>query len=61
MAVRDVPLSHIKPDLPHLEHLLNPSQRLPRALFVFDEREAYVLVPVIAEPNTWAHGDLGVN
>ena len=26
-----------KPESTHLEHLLNPSQRLPRALFVFDQ------------------------
>ena len=59
--VRVVPLSHFRPPLARLEHLLNSAQGLPRALFVFDEREAYVVISMITEPNAWAHRDLGVN
>ena len=35
--------------LPFCEHRFDSAQRLPRALFVFDEREADVAVTVVAE------------
>ena len=36
------------------QHLLDPAQRLPRALFVLDQREAHVPVAVVAEADARA-------
>jgi hypothetical protein len=40
------------------EHLLNPSDRLPGALFVLDQAESYVAVAVVAEAYAGAYGYL---
>ena len=40
------------------QHLLNSPERLPRAFFVFDQREADVRVAVVAEADAGAYGYL---
>ena len=50
--------------LPHQhrlgEHLLDAAQRLPRPLFVLNQREAHVAVAVFAEADARRHSDLGL-
>ena len=43
------------------KHLLDPSDRLPCALFVLDERESYMAVAVVAEAYAGAYGYLGLS
>jgi hypothetical protein len=43
------------------EHLLDASQGLSGAFFVFDEREANMLVAVLAKSDAGAHGNLGID
>lgn len=42
------------------EHLPDPSQRLAGAFFVFNQRESYVPVAVVAEADAGAYGYFGV-
>jgi hypothetical protein len=44
-----------------LEHLLDSSQGLSGAFFVFDEGEPNVLVAVLAKSDAGAHGNLGID
>jgi len=47
------------PNLTFREHLLDASQGLAGALFVFDEAEYYVIVAVVAEAYAGAYGYFG--
>jgi hypothetical protein len=44
---------------PLCKHLLDAPQRLPRPLFVFDQREPHMPVAVIAKANPRRDGGLG--